>query len=149
MTGVGTALDSRFAVDADSMFQCERAMPANETLVARIPGDNGRYVRILRDDDLGGLFGVANMDGQHPVRFLVDRIALATMITEFPANAPPVDSRLGLDDRIAGMVEAMAERLAVAVGVRWDKVSEPTGEEIVDRETRGYWRLLARTALGL
>jgi len=149
-TPVVPAVDGRFAIDADNRFQCERELPSNETLVARIPGDNGRYVRVLRDDDVGGLIGVSGMDCQHPVRFFIDRMAIATMISSFPTNAPAVDSRLGVDAQIAEMIEIMAERLALASGVSsWEKVSEPTGDEIADRETRGYWRLLARTALCL
>ena len=44
-------------------------------------------------------------------------------------------------------VETMAEQLASAAGVRWEKVSEPTGEESYDCDSREYWRVLARCAL--
>jgi len=44
-------------------------------------------------------------------------------------------------------VETMAEQLASAAGVRWEKVSEPTGDDPYDCDSREYWRVLARCAL--
>ncbi|MGN7160823.1 hypothetical protein [Sphingomonas sp. SAFR-052] len=46
-------------------------------------------------------------------------------------------------------LDAMAEQLAVAAGVRWEKVSEPGPgyDPAFDSDSRAYWRRLARAAL--
>lgn len=131
---------------AADVFPAEASrLTADQTLIARVGGDNGRYMRIVRDDALGVLTAVTGIDTVTPARFHMDRVLIASMLSEFPG----ADRAGALDDHEASLIERMAERLAVAGGVRWDKVPEPTGHEIVDRDTRGYWRTLARAALGL
>ncbi len=118
-------------------------------VVARLAGDNGRYVDIAHADGADGYVGTVGAGTLHPIRFHMDRTILARMISELPFDLQAEQRRLDLKAEAMSMVETMAERLATAAGVRWEKVSEPQGDEIVDRETRAYWRLLARTALGL
>lgn len=122
---------------------------AVDQAIARLPGDNGRYVVVFRDSEGDGLTGTVGIDTIHPLRFHMDRTDVARMIDALPYDPQAENRRLALEEDVLRIIERMAERLAVAAGVRWDKVSEPTGDEIVDRDTKGYWRLLARTSLGL
>lgn len=118
-------------------------------VVARLAGDNGRYVDIAHADGVDGYVGTVGAGTLHPIRFHMDRATVARMVSELPFDLHAEQRRLDLEAEVMSIVETMAKRLATVAGVRWEKVSEPTGDEIVDRETRAYWRLLARTALGL
>lgn len=118
-------------------------------VIARIAGDDSRYVDIAHADGVDGYVGTVGAGTLHPIRFHMDRATIARMVSELPFDLQAEQRGLDLEAEVLSIVETMAERLATVAGVRWDKVSEPTGDEIVDRETRAYWRLLARTALGL
>ena len=122
---------------------------AMDAAIARLPAEDGRRVLVFTDGNSDGLTATVDVSPFHPLRFNMRRSDVARLIDGLPYDPQAENRRLALEEDVLRIVERMAERLAVAAGVRWDKVSEPTGDEIVDRDTKGYWRLLARTSLGL
>lgn len=90
-------------IHISELFGCETAaMAPGQTLIARLPGDNGRFVRMLRDETLDDLIGVIGIDTIHAVRFRIDAQTLETMLREFPdadASAVPAEAIIA---RVAG-----------------------------------------------
>lgn len=86
-------------IPISDLFGCEAAaMIPGQTLIARLPGDNGRFVRVLRDEALDGLTGVIGIDTLLPVSFQVDARTIETMIRHFPvvdATAVPAETIIG------------------------------------------------------
>lgn len=86
-------------IPISDLFGCEAAaMIPGQTLIARLPGDNGRFVRVLRDEARDGLTGVIGIDTLLPVSFQIDARTIETMIRHFPfvdAAAVPAETIIG------------------------------------------------------